>query len=87
MDEAKRKDALAKGEIEVRMNRSGVLQRQPFKLVREKTPVGDVPFLVTEKFLPVIELSKIAEEYGLPVKAATGKVFPRGKKESDFAGV
>ena len=87
MENQKQKDALTKGEIEVRINRLGILQRQQFRIVHEKTPIGEVPFLMTEKFLPLPELMRIAEEYHLPVKAASGKIFPRGSKESDFAGL
>jgi hypothetical protein len=83
----KAKDALSKGEIEVRINRFGVLQNQNFKVTRKKTPLGEVPYLTTEKFLPMPELVKIAEEYGLPIDSGTGRIFPRGKKETDFVGL
>lgn len=87
MDEKKRADFLQKGEVEIRVQRAGVFQNQSFRLVRHKTPIGDAAYMKTEKFLPMPELVKICEEYGLPIDAPTGKVFPRGKKETDFVGI
>lgn len=87
MTDEKRKTALAAGGIEVRVKRAGMFQLLPFKVVRHKTPSGEVPYLTLEKFLDVSELVRIAEEYSLPVNAMNGKIYPRGKKESDFTGL
>lgn len=87
MDDEKREEALSKGEVSVRVKRSGMYQMLPFRLVRKKTPSGLVPYLVLDKFLDLSELVRVAEEYRLPVESPVGKVFPKGKKESDFAGL
>jgi len=85
--EEKQKAALASGGIEVRVKRAGMFQVLPFKVVRHKTPSGEVPYLTLEKFLDLSELMRIAEEYSLPVNAMNGKIYPHGKKESDFVGL
>jgi hypothetical protein len=58
-----------------------------FRVVRRQTPIGGVPYLVLDRMLDLAELMKVAEEYSLPVESPTGKVFPRGKKETDFLGL
>ncbi len=87
MDDNLRKEALLKGEVQIRVKRSGMFQLLPFKVVRKKTPAGEVPYLVLDRFLDMAELSRVAEEYALPVESPAGKVFPRGKKETDFLGL
>ena len=85
--EGKTQQALSAGSVDIRVKRSGMLQLLTFRVVRHKTPSGEVPYLTLGKFLDLSELLRIAEEYQLPVQALNGKVFPRGKKESDFAGI
>lgn len=80
-------EALRKGEVEIRCKRSGMFQVLPFKVLRHKTPAGEVPYLTLDKFLDLSELMRISEEYSLPVQAQNGKVYPRGKMEKDFAGL
>ncbi|MCX8196856.1 MAG: hypothetical protein N3G80_00880 [Candidatus Micrarchaeota archaeon] len=87
MSREKQQEALQKGEIQVRCKRAGMYQILPFKLMRYPSPAGMVPYLVLDKYLEIAELTRIAEEYWLPVKALNGKVYPRGTKESDFAGL
>ena len=87
MTEGKRAEALAKGEVSVRVKRSGMFQVLPFRVVRKKTPSGEVPYLVLDRFLDMSELMRVAEEYSLPVESPAGRMFPRGSKESDFAGL
>lgn len=81
------KEALLQGGIEVRVKRAGMFQVLPFKVVHHQTTSGPVPYLTLDKFLDLSELMRISEEYSLPVQANNGKIFPRGKKESDFAGL
>jgi hypothetical protein len=64
-----------------------MFQRLPFKIIREPFPTGPVPFLTSDRFIDLPELVRIAEEYGLPVKAKNGKVFPKGKGAHDFSGL
>jgi hypothetical protein len=87
MGEEKRREALLKGEVEIRVRRAGMYQALPFRVERVQTPFGAVPYLVVEKQVDLPELMKIAEEYSLPVRAPNGKIFPRGKMERDFAGL
>jgi len=84
---SKQSEALAAGEISIRVKRSGIFQVLPFKLMRRKTATGEVPYLVLDRFLDVSELLRISEEYCLPIESPAGKVFPRGKKEQDFVGL
>lgn len=87
MSEEKRKELLAKGEVDIRVKRTGMFQLLTFRVVRHATPIGMVPYLTLDKFLDLSELMKIADEYSLPVQAKNGKVYPRGKKEMDFLGL
>ncbi|MCX6773012.1 MAG: hypothetical protein NTV88_04550 [Candidatus Micrarchaeota archaeon] len=87
MSEEKRKEILAKGEIELHVKRTGIQQRLIFKIVRHATPLGLVPYITLDKFLDLSELMRISEEYSLPVHAKNGKVYPRGKREMDFIGL
>jgi hypothetical protein len=87
MDEEKRKRMLEKGEEEIRVRRAGMLQSLSFRIVRAKTPFGQVPYMLVEKQVDLPELLRVCEEYGLPIEAPNGKIFPRGKMEKDFAGL
>ena len=84
---SKMQEVLKKGEIDVRVKRSGMFQVLTFKIIRKETPLGKVPYLSLDRFLDLSELLRIAEEYQLPVESPSGKVFPRGKKETDFVGL
>ena len=87
MSEEKRAEILSKGELELRVKRAGMYQTLTFKVVRHMTSVGAVPYLTVEKFVDLNELTKISEEYSLPVQAPNGKIYPRGKMELDFIGL
>ena len=76
-----------KSEFNVRVKRSGMYQLLPFKVVRKDTPNGKVPYLVLDRLLDLSELMRVSEEYQLPVESPVGKVFPRGRKETDFLGL
>jgi hypothetical protein len=82
-----RDEILKKPLIEIRVLRSGMFQRIPFKIIREKTPIGDVPYLTSDRIIDMNELLRIAEEYNLPVRAKNGTVFPKGKMAKDFIGL
>jgi hypothetical protein len=83
----KQQEALSKGEVLIQVKRSGMLQKLLFRVVRKNTPAGLVPYLALDRFLDMSELIRIAEEYQLPVESPAGRVFPKGKKELDFAGL
>ena len=82
-----RASILKSGTANIRVRRAGVTQVLTFNIEREGTPNGKVPYLTLDKFLDAPELHRIAEEFQLPVKAKSGKFFPRGKMSKDFAGL
>ncbi|MEM4348743.1 MAG: hypothetical protein QXN37_04205 [Candidatus Anstonellaceae archaeon] len=87
MSKELQQEALEKGEVQIRCKRAGMFQLVEFKIKRLDSPAGKIPYLVAERFVDLQELIRIAEEYSLPVLSPSGKVFPKGKKESDFAGL
>lgn len=80
-----KEEILKKGSVEVRVKISGIYKRIEFKVEREKTPWGMVPFCVSSYPVPATELIRVAEELQLPVKCKGMKVFPKGKSAQDFA--
>ncbi len=78
---------LREGKAEILVKHSSMRQRLPFTVVREKTPVGMVPYLKVERWVDASELLRVAEEADLPVLAPSGKYFPPKKKASDYAGL
>ncbi len=80
-------EAIEKGNVELKVWRAGALQRIDFSAKR--LPAGNMQYLTlfTDRFVDLGELVRIAEEVGLPIFAANGKVFPRGKTSSDFIGL
>lgn len=78
---------LREGKAEILVKHSGMRQRLPFIVVREKTPAGLVPYLKVERWVDASELLRVAEEADLPVIAPSGKYFPPKKKAGDYAGL
>lgn len=78
-------EILAKGKAEIRVKRAGVVQFQDFLVKTGMSPGGPYPYLFIDKFVDLGELMRVAEEYGLPVTAKNGSVFPKGKSSKDFA--
>ncbi len=78
-------EILAKGKAEIRVKRAGVFQRQDFIVKKGISPAGEYPYLFIDKFVDLSELIRVAEEYGLPVTAKNGNIFPKGKTSKDFA--
>jgi hypothetical protein len=81
----KAKEAMAKGSFKIRVVRNGMFQQLTFSIKRET--MGNVTFVVlaTDRLVDISELTKIAEEMGLPVEAQNGRAFPRGTSATDFA--
>lgn len=79
------REIIAKGKIDIRVKRSGVIQFQEFIVKKGMSPAGEYPYLFIDKFVDLSALVRVAEEYGLPVTAKNGRVFPRGKMAKDFA--
>jgi len=82
-----RESILKDGTVNIRVKRAGMLQIQTFIVKREKTPMGDVPYLTIDKFVDIPELMRVANEVQLPLNAKNGKIFPDGKSAKDFAGL
>ena len=80
-------EAVEKGQMELKVWRAGALQWVAF--AARRFPLGNVQHLalVTDKFVDLGELVRLAEETGLPVFAANGRVFPKGKTAADFIGL
>ncbi len=76
-----------KGSTEAEVRIAGMLQLHKFKVTKEKTAFGEIPVLVPEKkvTLPLTEAMKVANQLDLPVRCASGLVFPSGKFARDFA--
>lgn len=75
---------LREGSVRVRVWRTGMLQQITLNV--KKVAIGDTQFV--ELFFPRVidrsELSRIANELGLPVEAENGTAFPEGKGAKDF---
>jgi hypothetical protein len=80
------KEIIGRGSIKIRVMRSGMLQQMTF--VVKRIPHGNIQYvaLTTERQIDMTELSRVAEEIGLPVEAPNGKAFPKGTSSVDFAG-
>ena len=72
------------GSITVRVRRSGMYQRQTFKI--KKIEIGKDYFveLHLPKVLDMSELQRLANELELPVEAENGRAFPEGRGAKDF---
>ena len=83
----KAKEAIAKGAFKIRVVRNGMFQQLTFNVKRVQ--LGNVTYveLATDRQVDLSELTKVAEEYGLPVEAQNGKAFPKGTSATDFAGM
>ena len=66
--------------------RSGMYQQITFAVKR--VTHGNIVYveLATERQIDMTELSRVADEIGLPVEAPNGKAFPKGTSAVDFVG-
>ncbi len=78
---------LREGKVEIAVTHSGMRQRLPFVVVREKLGSGLVPYLKVERWVDAGELLRVARETDLPVLAPSGKFFAPGRKASDYMGL
>jgi len=76
---------LRQGYVDVKVYVSGLRQSHRLEVVKEKTPSGEVPFLVSKYYIPTAELVRLASELNLPIRHKDTIVLPRGKSPSDFA--
>ncbi len=78
---------LKEGKVEIAVLHSGMRQRLPFVIVREKLGNGMVPYLKVERWVDAGQLLKVAAEADLPVWAPSGRFFPPKRKASDYLGL
>ena len=78
---------LRDGKVEIPVMHSGMRQRLPFVIVREKLGNGMVPYLKVERWVDAGQLLKVAAEADLPVMGPSGKYFAPGRKASDYLGL
>jgi len=78
------REIVKKGSIKIRVRRSGMLQQLTFKV--KEAASGDIRYyeLYTERLVDISELTRVAEEVGLPVEAPNGRAFPKGTGATDF---
>lgn len=87
MEKTGREKAIKDGFFDARVQRSGVLQVLRFKIVREKSAAGIVPFIVPDRQVDLPELLRVCEEMQLPLKCAAGVLVPKGRMLREFAGI
>ncbi len=80
-------EALRAGSIKLKVIRSGMYQQLTFKV--RKTNLGNITYteLYTERLIDANELSRLANEIGLPVEAQNGRAFPKGTSAGDFSSL
>lgn len=78
------KSAIAAGSVKIRLKRDGMFQQLTFVVKKVKMGNFEYSELFTERIIDVSELSRIANEYGLPVEAKNGRAFPNGTSTKDF---
>ncbi|MDE1768651.1 MAG: hypothetical protein KGH64_00890 [Candidatus Micrarchaeota archaeon] len=78
------KQILARGSIKIRVVRSGMFQQLTFAVKRIKHGNIEYTELMTDRQVDISELTRIANEVGLPVEANNGKAFPNGTSAVDF---
>ena len=80
-------DLIKKEKVELKVKRSGMIQRILFEIKKVDEPYGSYPVLHTDRAIDLSELARLADEINLPVRAPNGIVFPRGKTGKDFVGL
>ena len=80
-----KEEILRRGYVDVKVNVQGLRQSHRMEVVKEKTPAGMVPFLVSKFYIPTMELVRLAEELQLPVRHKDVVVYPKGTMAGTFA--
>ena len=78
------KRILKEGSVKARVRRAGMLQLMIFTVKRVKIANQHFVELFINRMIDVSELSRLADEFGLPVEAEIGRAFPDGKGAKDF---
>ncbi len=79
------RDILKNGFAKIRVVRSGMFQQMTFMVRRVQ--LGNITYveLGIDRQVDMSELTRVANEIGLPVEAQNGKAFPNGTSATDFA--
>jgi hypothetical protein len=78
---------IKEGRAHARVKRSGMLQQLTFTIKKVKAGQEEFVELFTIKVIDMSELTRLANEFGLPVEAENGRAFPEGKGAKDFIGL
>ncbi len=78
------KNIIKHGSVKLRILRSGMYQQITFDVKEVKS--GNVQYkeLFTTRMIDVSELTRVANEVGLPVAAQNAVAFPEGTTVQDF---
>ncbi len=78
---------LKEGSVKIRVVRSGMFQQMTFTVRR--VTLGNVTYaeLYTDRIIDISELTRIANDIGLPAESQNGKAFPKGTSATDFQGL
>ncbi len=81
------RDILKNGSAKIRVVRSGMFQQMTFTVRRVQ--LGNITYveLGIDRQVDMSELTRVANEIGLPIEAPNGKAFPKGTSATDFAGL
>lgn len=80
-----RDDIIRRGYLDVKVYVAGLRQSHRLTVVMEKSAHGEIPFLVSQHYIPSTELIRIANECKLPIRHKQTVVFPQGMAPRDFA--
>ena len=80
----KAKGVLGQGSAKVRVLRNGMYQQLTFMVKKVKLANIEYTELYTERLIDTAEISRIANEVGLPIEAKNGRSFPKGTSAADF---
>lgn len=75
---------LADGSVKIRVRRAGMLQLMTFRVRKVKHANIEFVELFVPRVIDMSELTRVANEVGLPVEAENGSAFPAGKGATDF---
>ena len=83
----KARKILEDGAVKMRVSRGGIAQQVTFTVKR--VAFGNISYveLFSDRVIDISEITRVAEETGLPVEAANAKAFPEGKSSIDFKDV
>ncbi len=78
---------LSDGSIKLRLRRAGMFQFQTFVVKRIKLGNGHFVELFLDRVIDMSELTRLANEIGLPIESQNGRAFPAGRSAKDFEGL